>query len=90
MQSTIVKSALFELVDRETRAYYSGGEDLQRRPYGEYTESLIATADAIVDWHACLDPDAECFEIDGSHCGMAVNTEVYRELERLLRRSEGQ
>jgi triacylglycerol lipase len=46
--------------------------------------SLYSRSDAIVDWRACLDPDAECVEIDGSHCGMAVNAQVYRELERLL------
>jgi triacylglycerol lipase len=46
--------------------------------------SLYSRTDAIVDWQACLDPDAECVEVEGSHCGMAVNTQVYRELERLL------
>jgi triacylglycerol lipase len=46
--------------------------------------SLYSRSDAIVDWRACLDPDAECVEIAGSHCGMAVNAQVYRELERLL------
>jgi pimeloyl-ACP methyl ester carboxylesterase len=29
-----------------------------------------------------------CVAIDGSHCGMAVNADVYRELERLLDRTE--
>jgi pimeloyl-ACP methyl ester carboxylesterase len=46
--------------------------------------SLYSRSDAIVDWRACLDPGAECVEIEGSHCGMAVNAQVYRELERLL------
>jgi triacylglycerol lipase len=46
--------------------------------------ALYSRTDAIVDWRACLDPAAECVEIDGSHCGMAVNPRVYRELERLL------
>jgi hypothetical protein len=49
----------------------------------EYSRS-----DAIVDWRACLDPAARWVEIDGSHCGMAVNAEVYRELDRLLEASE--
>jgi pimeloyl-ACP methyl ester carboxylesterase len=57
-------------------------------PAGAPALSLYSRTDAIVDWRACLDPDAECVEIDGSHCGMAVNTEVYRELERLLELSE--
>jgi triacylglycerol lipase len=46
--------------------------------------AMYSRSDAIVDWRACLDPHAECVEIDGSHCGMAVNAQVYRELERLL------
>jgi triacylglycerol lipase len=50
--------------------------------------AVYSRSDAIVDWRACLDPAAECVEIDGSHCGMAVNVRVYRELERLLAQSE--
>jgi triacylglycerol lipase len=46
--------------------------------------ALYSRSDAIVDWRACLDPAADCVEIEGSHCGMAVNAQVYRELERLL------
>jgi pimeloyl-ACP methyl ester carboxylesterase len=53
------------------------------------TEGMVAVmiysrSDAIVDWRACLDPSATCVEIDGSHCGMAVNARVYEELERVL------
>jgi triacylglycerol lipase len=56
------------------------------------TEQLVAVmiysrSDAIVDWRACLDPSATCVEIDGSHCGMAVNARVYAELERVLERA---
>jgi len=46
--------------------------------------ALYSRSDAIVDWRACLDPQAVCVEIEGSHCGMAVNAQVYRELERVL------
>jgi len=53
-------------------------------PSGASALALYSRTDAIVDWRACLDPHAECVEIDGSHCGMAVNAQVYRELERLL------
>jgi triacylglycerol lipase len=62
---------------------------LLRRPLSGHAPALAiySRTDAIVDWRACLDPHAECVEIDGSHCGMAVNAEVYRELERLLERS---
>ena len=63
---------------------------LLKEPLGKDTRAIAvySRSDAIVDWRACLDPAAEWVEIDGSHCGMAVNAEVYRELERLLERSE--
>lgn len=53
-------------------------------PAGAPALAFYSRTDAIVDWRACLDPHAECVEIDGSHCGMAVNPDVYRELDRLL------
>ncbi|MGH2984417.1 MAG: esterase/lipase family protein [Solirubrobacterales bacterium] len=52
------------------------------------TLAVHSRSDGIVDWRACLDPYAECIEVDGSHCGMAVNAGVYRELERLFDRTE--
>jgi pimeloyl-ACP methyl ester carboxylesterase len=50
--------------------------------------AVHSRSDGIVDWRACLDPYADCVEIDGSHCGMAVNPAVYAELEPLLQRTE--
>ncbi len=50
--------------------------------------AVYSRSDGIVDWRACLDPYARCVEVDGSHCGMAVNPEVYRELELVLQRAE--
>jgi triacylglycerol lipase len=50
--------------------------------------AVYSPSDGIVDWRACLDPYAECVEVDGSHCGMAVNPAVYRELESVLQRTE--
>jgi triacylglycerol lipase len=52
------------------------------------TLAVHSRTDGIVDWRACLDPHAECVEVEGSHCGMAVNPAVYRELERVLDRTE--
>lgn len=46
--------------------------------------AIFSRSDGIVDWRACLDPDAEQVEVSSSHCGMAVNAEVYRVLERVL------
>ena len=64
--------------------------ELLRSPLaaGARALALYSRTDAIVDWRACLDPHSECVEVDGSHCGMAVNAGVYRELERLLEQSE--
>jgi hypothetical protein len=63
---------------------------LLRTPLAEGMVALMiySRSDAIVDWHACLDPSATCIEVDGSHCGMAVNARVYEELERVLQRAE--
>lgn len=54
---------------------------------GTVALSVYSRSDAIVDWRACLDAGADCVEVDSSHCGMAVNPRVYRELERLLDRA---
>ncbi|MFL5862699.1 MAG: alpha/beta fold hydrolase [Solirubrobacteraceae bacterium] len=63
---------------------------LLREPLADRTAALMvySRSDAIVDWRACLDPSARCVEVNGSHCGMAVNPRVYRELERTLERTE--
>jgi triacylglycerol lipase len=50
--------------------------------------AIHSRTDGIVEWRACLDPYARCVEVDGSHCGMAVNPDVYRELEPLLAETE--
>jgi pimeloyl-ACP methyl ester carboxylesterase len=49
--------------------------------------AVHSRSDGIVDWEACLDPHAQCVEVDGSHCGMSVNHHVYRELEHVLDRA---
>jgi triacylglycerol lipase len=52
------------------------------------TLAVYSRSDGIVDWRACLDSHARCVEVAGSHCGMAVNAGVYRQLEGLLERTE--
>jgi triacylglycerol lipase len=47
--------------------------------------ALYSRSDGIVDWRACLDPDAEQVDVGASHCGMAVNATVYREIACALR-----
>jgi len=63
---------------------------LLRAPLSDDVVALMiySRSDAIVHWQACLDPSATCVEVDGSHCGMAVNPRVYRELERVLEHAE--
>jgi triacylglycerol lipase len=48
--------------------------------------AVHSRSDGIVDWHACVDPHAQTVELDASHCGMAVNLDVYRMLEGALER----
>ena len=47
--------------------------------------AIYSRSDGIVDWRACVDPQAsECVEVPASHCGMALNARVYREVARVL------
>ena len=55
-----------------------------RLPTSIRATAIYSRSDGIVDWTACLDPDAEQVEVASSHCGMAVNAEVYRVLETAL------
>jgi pimeloyl-ACP methyl ester carboxylesterase len=40
--------------------------------------SVYSRSDGIVDWQACLDPDAQHVEVRSSHVGMAVNPAVFQ------------
>jgi pimeloyl-ACP methyl ester carboxylesterase len=40
--------------------------------------SIYSRRDAIIDWHTCLDPQAELVEITGSHSGMGTDPAVHR------------
>jgi pimeloyl-ACP methyl ester carboxylesterase len=47
--------------------------------------AMYSRSDGIVDWRACCAPEAsELVEVRSSHCGMAVNREVYEEVARAL------
>jgi pimeloyl-ACP methyl ester carboxylesterase len=46
--------------------------------------ALYSKTDGIVDWHACLDPAAECVEVRASHIGMGLNAQVYAEVAHAL------
>jgi hypothetical protein len=38
----------------------------------------------VVNWKACLRPDINAIEVNGSHIGLSLNPEVYRILSHLL------
>jgi triacylglycerol lipase len=63
----------------ELRERYSGPF-----PHGVGFVSVFSRSDGIVDWRACLDPDAENVPVDASHCGMSVHADVYRVVARAL------
>jgi triacylglycerol lipase len=47
--------------------------------------AIYSRSDGIVHWEACVDPQAsECVAVRASHCGMALNAGVYREVARAL------
>ena len=46
--------------------------------------SIYSRSDGVVHWRACLDPDATHLEIDGSHCGMALNGKIFRAIAEQL------
>ena len=46
--------------------------------------AIYSYTDGIVDWQACVDPHAQPVAVDSSHCGMSVNVNVYRVLDKAL------
>jgi pimeloyl-ACP methyl ester carboxylesterase len=48
------------------------------------TTSIYSRTDGVVNWKACLRPDVNAIEVNGSHVGLALNPEVYRILGHLL------
>jgi pimeloyl-ACP methyl ester carboxylesterase len=58
-----------------------------RGPFPEdvHWVALYSRTDGVVDWRACLDPQAdELVEVRSSHCGMGLNASVYAEVARAL------
>lgn len=51
--------------------------------------AIYSRGDGIVSWRACLDPGAECVEVESSHAGMSVNLDVYRVLADVLGSASG-
>jgi pimeloyl-ACP methyl ester carboxylesterase len=57
--------------------------DLKAAPRVPMT-SIYSRTDGVVNWKACLRPDVNAIEVNGSHVGLALNPEVYRILAHLL------
>ncbi|HEY2180135.1 MAG TPA: alpha/beta hydrolase [Solirubrobacteraceae bacterium] len=53
-------------------------------PRGLAATAIYSHSDGIVDWRACMDPDAHSVAVESSHCGMSVNVNVYRVLDGAL------
>jgi hypothetical protein len=59
-------------------------------PPGVQFLSIYSKRDGIVAWEACLDPWAVNAEVLSTHCGMAVNAEVYELLDAALHPASSQ
>ena len=46
--------------------------------------SLYSRSDGVIHWRACLDPQARHVEVSSSHCGMAVNRDVFDRVGELM------
>jgi hypothetical protein len=46
--------------------------------------AVHSRSDGIVDWRACVHPDASNHRVNASHCGMAVHADTYRVVARAL------
>jgi hypothetical protein len=57
--------------------------DLAQAPAVPVT-CLYSRSDGVVHWRACLRADISTVEVPGSHVGMGVNADVYREIAHLL------
>jgi len=67
----------------------SYSEDLRApMPPGVDFVSIYSERDGIVDWHACLDPEAEHVKVVSTHCGMGLNSAVYEAMDEILHRRQ--
>ena len=47
--------------------------------------SIYSREDDVVDWHSCLDPGGNNYQVRGRHLGLIVNREVYRLIAETLK-----
>ncbi|MEZ5560505.1 MAG: alpha/beta hydrolase [Pseudomonadales bacterium] len=64
----------------------------QRRPIETPITAIYSRTDGVVSWQAARDeasPNVEHVEVPGSHVGLVVNAQVYRQVARALARYHG-
>lgn len=57
-------------------------------PHDVAFTTLWSRRDGVVDWRACIDPEAVSVEVTASHVGMAVDPAVVERVSEALRRHE--
>jgi triacylglycerol lipase len=55
-------------------------------PHGVDFTAIYSRRDGIVDWRACVDPEARAVEVTASHVGMAVDPRVFAHVVAALSR----
>jgi pimeloyl-ACP methyl ester carboxylesterase len=55
-------------------------------PSGVGFVSIYSRFDGVVDWRACLDPNADLIEVRSTHCGMAAEGSCFAAIASALRR----
>jgi pimeloyl-ACP methyl ester carboxylesterase len=53
-------------------------------PRGVAETSIYSKSDGILDWRTCVRPNARAIEVQGTHCGLIWNPDVYRFLAAVL------
>lgn len=64
-------------------------ESRERVPAGVGFTAIYSRRDGIVDWRACVDPEARAVEVTASHCGMALDPRVIDEVTHALAAQRG-
>jgi pimeloyl-ACP methyl ester carboxylesterase len=65
-------------------ARQSFDECRQPLPSGVTLTAIHSRRDGVVDWRACIDPEARSIEVEASHLGMAVDPRVVAHVEAAL------
>jgi pimeloyl-ACP methyl ester carboxylesterase len=70
-------------------ARQSFDESREPMPEGVAFTAVYSKRDGIVDWRACVDPEARAVEVTASHVGMALDPRVIDEVTKALALQDG-